>query len=352
MPSMVEAILRIRIDQSQVKSDVEQGLAGVDATKAGRSSGKSYGDGFEGAAKDRLRDSTGKFIPDDDAKKSGSQRGSAFGSALKAGISKALSGFSLSKVFGGSGEGALDKGLLGGLLPGIQGLSAAKASVVGLAGSALAALPSVAALGAGFIGVVGAVETLKSGIKTLIGTKDAMGPLYAQAQQIKNAYTSVMATAAQSILGPLTRAFNQIPRLLNQLGPAISSVFKGAGTLIQPLLGGLDNLLKQVLPFLGQLFRATAPLVRPLLSALTSLVVNVLPALVSLVRAAKPAFDVLEQILGVLGSNIGKMLSGFAPVVKASSTILAALGGVLGALLPVVGKVASSLATMLAPVFI
>jgi phage-related protein len=358
MPSMADAFLRLRVDQSQVQKDTQAGLNSVDTTSAGKKAGASYGGSFSKQVTSSTKGTAGKVISDADARSSGSKAGTSFGSELRASITKALSGFSLSKILGGGGEGdnAATKtlnsgGILGGLLPGIAGLSGLKATIVGIGGAAVAALPAVTALGAGFVGIGGAVSAIALGAKTLIGTKQDMGPLYAQAQAVAKSYEATMQTAAQSMLVPLRNAMGQLPALLKSIQPAISSVFAGAGTLIAPLLTQLTYTAQDVLPLLGGAFRAVAPLVTPLLTGIRTLVVSILPPMVTLIRAAQPAFNAFASILTTLGGNLGKMFTSFTPVIAASSTILRTLLDVLTAILPIVGSLAGVLASALAPVF-
>jgi phage-related protein len=359
MVAMADALLRLRVDPSQVQKDTEAGLDKVDATPAGKKVGGQFGTGFTTGVSGATRDAAGKFVSSADAKKAGGQAGTSFGGELKASLTKVFKGFSLSGLLtggGGEGDNAASKtlnsgGLLGGLLPGISGLSGLKATVVGIGAAAVATLPSIFALQAGFIGISGAVKAISVGAQALIGTKTDMGPLYAQAQTVAKTYQAIMTQAAQSLLSPLRTVMNQIPVLLAQLEPAISSAFAGAGTLLGPLTTGLGNIARTVLPQLGALFRATAPLVTPLLTGLNSLLALVLPPLINLIRSAQPAFAALASILTTLGLNLGKMLTDFAPVVAVSSSVLRVLANVLTALLPVVGSLAASLARTLAPVF-
>lgn len=358
MVAMADATLRLRIDSSQVQKDTEAGLDKVDAAPAGKKTGGQFGGGFQVGVSGATRDAAGKFVSAGDAKKAGGDAGTSFGGELRASITKAFKGFSLSGLLGGGGEGdnAATKtlnsgGLLGGILPGISGLSGLKATVIGIGSAAVATLPSIVALQAGFIGISAAVKAISLGAQTLIGTKTDMGPLYAQAQTISKTYQSIMTQAAQTLVAPLRTVMNQIPVLLAQLEPAISSAFAGAGTLLAPLTAGLGNIVRTVLPQLGALFRATAPLVTPLLTGLNSLLALVLPPLIGLIRSAQPAFAALASILTTLGLNLGRMLTDFAPVVAVSSSVLRVLANVLTALLPIVGTLAAGLARTLAPVF-
>jgi phage-related protein len=357
MPSMADAFLRLRVDSSQVQKDTQSGLDSVDTKTAGTKGGKDYSTGFTAQIRSLLpKQMTGLFSGK--AGEEGSKSGQSFSSALKSELTRAFQGFSLSALLGGGGEGenGVTKtvnggGLLGGLLPGISGLSAVKASIIGIGGAAVAALPSVVALQAGFIGITAGVKAVDLGIKTLIGTKNDTGPLYAQAQQIAATYQSVMQKAATAMLAPLKSIFNQIPVLLNQLEPAIASAFSGAATLLGPLLSGLTNIAKTVLPQLGGAFRAVSPLIKPLTDGLTSLVAGILPPMVTLIKAAVPVFQVFAGFLGTLGKNIGALFTAFAPVLGQSNLVLGALLSVLNALIPVITSLATSLARTLGPVF-
>ena len=264
------------------------------------------------------------------------------------------------KLAGGTGnaKGNLASNLAGGLGPGILGLSLKTGTIAGLGGSLLGALPALGAIGAtlGVGGIGGSV--LEMGAKQLIGQKNtkanpnAEGPLYQQAQQVTKTAQAVFQNAAGGMLAPLKQAFGEIPGLLRGIEPALKAVFAGAGTLIQPLLMGLDDIAKDVLPGLGKAFRAVAPLIQPLLHGFSQLAGGLLTGLVTLLKAAAPAVKALASGLGDLGAGLGKMLGDFAPVIRASSTIFEALLDVISGLFPVIGKLAQVFASALAPVFV
>lgn len=303
-----------------------------------------------------------------DVEKSGADDGKSYSRGFLATVSSAFSNFSLPGLGGGKGgkksASAADlvgnadtSGITGGMMPGIMGLSGKTASILGIGGSLLGALPALTAALSAF-GVAGAgAGVISMGAKSLIGTKNVkgkpatQGPLYDQAQSVKNALSNTMQDAASAMLGPLKAAFSDIPGMLKGIAPALKGVFAGAGTLIGPLLDGINDLAHMVLPGLGQAFRAVAPLVTPLLDGFGRLIQGLLPGLISMLRAAMPAVRALSDILGALGKDLGSMFSSFAPVISASAVIFKALMDVLSALFPIIGKLAATLATALAPVF-
>lgn len=261
----------------------------------------------------------------------------------------------LAGMFGGGRGGGFLGGLAGGAGPVPTGLGALglRNTLLATGGSlGLAALPAllggiaplgVAGLGAGVLGL---------GARTLIGSRQQQGPLYAQATSALATIRKTFEQSTSTLVGPLLRALGEIPGLIRKIGPDLRAMFAGAATLIQPVLHGLADLAHMVLPLLGKAFRATAPLIRPLLDGFGKLLSGLLPGLISLLHAARPAVTVLSHILGMLGSNLGVMLRDMAPAVRASSVIFKALGDVLAAIFPIVGKLAAVFARDLAPVFI
>jgi hypothetical protein len=259
------------------------------------------------------------------------------GSGGRAGVS----GLTAASLLAGIGRG-------GG--PGILGISARNAAIVGGGGILAGALPAAAALGGALgVGAVGA-GVIGLGAKTLIGTKKDPGQLYGAAQPVGQAFESTMKAAAQPLVAPLRTAFAEIPKMLHDLLPDLKQLFASAGTLIQPLLHGINDLAHMVLPGLSAALRAVAPLLRPILDGFGQLIAGILPGLVSLLRAAAPVITVIAGVLGTLGRDLGSMLSDFAPVLKQSAVIFKALFDVVGALLPIIGQLAAIFARALAPI--
>jgi phage-related protein len=240
------------------------------------------------------------------------------------------------------------KGVIGGIGPGIPGVSARAATGIAAGGLGLAALPAGVALqAAGGVASAG-IGVISAGAQQLT---EKGGPLFNQAATVKTAAETAMKTAATGMLAPLKQAFDQIPAMLKNITPALTSVFAGAGTMIAPLLNGVNQLAKTVLPLLGNAFRAVSPLITPIMSGLSQLAAGVLPGLITMLQAAKPAVDALSGILGTLGRDLGAAFTAMAPAIGASSVIFKALGDVLGAILPIVANLAATFATALAPVF-
>src|SRR5262252_250259 len=239
---------------------------------------------------------------------------------------------------------------LGGIGPGVLGIGARTATIAGAGALGIGALPALlapaAALGTGALGL-GAIAL---SAKTLIGTKQAQGPLYAQGQAAGKALQEGLLDGAKTMLGPLRTALGEIPKLMKQIQPDLRAFFSGAATLIQPFLHGLVDIAHDVLPGLGQAFRAAAPLIRPLLDGIGQLVRGFLPGLVTLLRASMPAIRVFSQILGTLGRDLGQMFTLMAPVLRQSAVLLKAIFDVVGSLLPIIARLAGMFARALAPV--
>jgi hypothetical protein len=251
----------------------------------------------------------------------------------------------------GGSTGGFFKGLFSGIGPNILGLGTKLTAGVGLGGSLLGALPALAGgLGALGVGGIGA-GVIGLGAKTLIGTRQAPGALFNQAQTADAALKTGITSAAGGLAGPLRQVLGQVPQLIHSIAGPLRQLFAGAGTLIGPFVHGLTDLAKLVLPGLGQAFRIVAPLMRPFLDGVGHLVANLLPGLNALLKAVRPALTVLEQILAMLGRDLGSMFKDFAPVVRSSAVILKALFGVLAGLLPIIGQLAAIFAKTLAPVF-
>jgi phage-related protein len=235
--------------------------------------------------------------------------------------------------------------------PGILGISAKRASQVGVGGSLLGALPALlgplAALGVGGAGA----GVLALGAKTLIGTKQDPGQLYNPAQKAGAALQGGLKTAAQPLVKPLEQAFSQIPSLIKSITPALTQLFAGASTLIQPFLQGITALAKDVLPGLGQAFRVVAPLMEPFLSSIGQLFKNLLPGLLSMLKAVQPILGVLEGVVGRVGTALGGLFSAIAPVMQPASVLLKAVLDLVLSLLPIIGQLAAIFASALAPAF-
>jgi cell wall-associated NlpC family hydrolase/phage-related protein len=329
--SIVDAFLRLRVDRSKVKDDVEKGIDSADTRGAGTRAGRQFGTAFAAESGGRQRDGLGKFVASH--KVAGRAAGKSFGDEFSIQFTGTVR-----KTLAAIGPGILGMGLKGGGILTGGGLLAGMLPAAGLAAGA----GGVAAAGAGAIGI---------GAKTLIGDKQAMGPLYAQAQQVAAAFTKAMQAAAAPMLKPLQDAFAQIPKMLAAITPALQSAFAGAATLIQPLLAGVQTLATTVLPMLGQAFRAVAPLLQPMIGGLTQLIAGIMPGLITLLRAAAPAVQALAGFLGILGQGLGQMLAAFAPALAASSSLISSLGSVLATLLPVLAQIAGAFAQALAPAF-
>lgn len=256
------------------------------------------------------------------------------------------------------GGDAFHQGLLRGIGPQILGFGFKPSILAAAGGVGLAALPGLlgpaAALGVGAAGAgtAGLFASELIGSKNKPGQPATQGPLYDAAQTIKETFTQSMRSAAQPLLQPLRQVFNQIPGLLRGLIGPLRELTGGAGTLLEPIIHGIDDLAKDVLPGLGRSFRAAAPLIRPLLDGIGELVKGVLPGLVTLLHASEPAVRVFAGILGTLGRDLGQMFRIMAPAVRASSVVLKAIFDVVGALLPILGSLAKVFASALAPVIV
>lgn len=216
---------------------------------------------------------------------------------------------------GGGGRGGFFSGLFGGIGPGIPGVGTKAALGVAGISSILASLPAIGAIG-GVLGVAGI------GAKELIGSKQNKGPLFGAAKQAGDAFTSAFRNAATGMEKPLKAVFEQIPRFVRSITPALRQVFGAVGPLLGPLLHGFEGLVK-----------------------------GLLPGLIALLRSARPAITAFAGILGTLGRDLGGMLRSFSAVVKPSALVLKALADVISGLFPVIGKLAVIMAHAVAPVF-
>lgn len=354
--NLVEITVRTKDEATSQLRGFEQS-----AKKSGESAGKGFSDSFSKGANSNGGLFSGLFGKNSSS--SGDQAGRDAGNSFVSGFKNAvngrkgeLSGF-LKNLFAGSGGGLNAGGIAGGALPGMLGVSGKNATYLGLGGAALGALPALAAVGATTSLLGAGAGVISAGVHQLVGQKDtkanpnAQGPLYAEAQQITKTFQSVMRNAASGMMAPLKSAFAQIPSMLKNIEPALKSVFAGAGTLIGPLVQGIGGLAKSVLPGLGAAFKAVAPLITPLMSGIGGLVKGVLPGLVTMLKAAMPAISALASVLTTIGKGLGSMFTAFAPALRSSSVIFKALGDVIAALFPIVGKLASVLASALAPTF-
>jgi hypothetical protein len=191
--------------------------------------------------------------------------------------------------------------------------SASPYLIGGAIAAALAALPAIAAAG-------GAMAGIALGAALLIGTSSAEGPLYSQFHDMTSTLMSVVRTAALPLVQPLASAFAQIGKWAQALYPELHAVFGSLGPLVAPMTRGFEGLVS-----------------------------GVLPGFLRLMQSAKPAVSAVAGLMSSLGTSLGGMLGKLAPAVKASSQFLSGLSGIISALLPVVGQIANTLASMLGP---
>jgi len=189
-------------------------------------------------------------------------------------------------------------------------LGGKKSVIVGGVASVLAALPALGAVAG--VGLV-------AGLGGMIASK-----IPGVASQFKAFGTQVMGTLENSVkpMVPfITSALKQVSGFVKSIGPELSGLFKAVGPMLQPLIGGFEGLIK-----------------------------GLLPGLSAVLKAAMPAVQAFASVLGSLGKDLGGTFAAFAPAVKASAVVMKALFDVIGGLLPVIAKVASSLAGTLGPV--
>lgn len=326
MPAIADAFMRLRVDSSVVKRDTERGIDAADTSKAGKAAGKKFG---------------GSFTPEVGKRAGGFTRFIHFGAAGKKG----------GRQFGDGFTAEFSARTVSAIGPSILGLGA-KASFIGLGGTLAAGLlPSL--LGGLSAGVVaaGGIGTILLGAKGLIGSKKEQGPLYKAATSAGEQFKTAFQKGAAQLQAPLAKAFAEVPKIIKAIQPGLNELFKGAGTLIQPLVAGLTRFAQVALPLLGQAFRAVAPLMRPLVDALTGIVRGLLPGMIELIKASGPAVHALASVLADIAGGLGDVFRASVPAIKASSVLLTAFGRVLRALLNVIGNLAVSAANALAPAF-
>jgi cell wall-associated NlpC family hydrolase/phage-related protein len=320
--TIAEAMLDLRVDSRKVKGDVEKGIDSADTSAAGRKAGTSFGRELA----PQITTSIGRGMSKVDYKSTGRKSGEEFGISFAASTVAAIG-------------------------PGILGMGA-KGSLITMGGTLAAGLlPGlVAGLGAGAV-AGGGLLTMLLGGKALIGSKKEQGPLYAAAQQAADSFQQAFLKASGSLAPTLQSVFGQIPKILAQMTPALTALFAGAATMIQPLVSGISNLADTVLPLFGQAFRAVAPLLQPMINGITLFIQGLMPGLISLLQQAGPAIQAISGFLGTLGAGLGAMFAAFAPGLAASGALLQTLGQILASLLPMLATVAGNVAAALAPAF-
>jgi cell wall-associated NlpC family hydrolase/phage-related protein len=291
---------------------------------------------------------------------------------------------------GSSGGGSFAGNLGNGIGPNILGLNfLSKAGAIGIGGAAgLGAVPAllggaaplipaaagVGALGALYKGANQQVAPLAQLYQTIqnqqaLAVTPAQKKAVAGQQASLNQAVSQLDPAQQAMFKAETqmsdwwqnftqgfapqfaKALQQVASLLQSLSGPLTTFFKAAFTLVQPLIGAIGDLAKQWLPLLAQGFQAAAPVIRPLIDGIGSLVTGLLPGLNALIKASAPAVAALAHVFGELGGSLGQMLAIFAPVLVQSAVIFKALFDVIAAIFPIIGKLAAVFATALAPVF-
>lgn len=296
MPSIAEVFMRIHVDSGTVKRDVEDGLRKVDVKTQGDIAGREYGNSFGRSAVNQINNA-------------------------------------LRKISG----------------PGSGGISGKGLGIGALGSLGLAASPALLAAGGAAGTLAGGIGLGALGAKTLLSQG---GALQAQGATVAKAFSDQWNKAVLGMAPALGKALAGLPRLFQQLEPALQAAFQGVGALIQPLVTGLGSLAKVLLPAFGQALRIVGPFLTPLLNGFTSLVVGILPGLLGLLKLAGPAVSAVGVVLGVLGRAIGTILGGLGPGVKAASVLLVAVSQIIGALAPVVAALAVKLAVALAPAFV
>ncbi len=277
MPTIADVVLRVRVDPSQVKKDVEKGVADVDTSKAGRSAGASFGDGMAGGMDPPLRAGQDRYVKSHD--NAGKQAGGLFskGFASKLEFPKAAGAVGGLVGFGDAAQAASGKtSMFGRVLAGVNlATGVLEPAVAGLTVTVMGLSASMAAtgIGAGAYGL--ALKSLMTSIKDLnklqqqaaTGNKEAVKQLNKMlkemppavvnfAESLKGAKTDYREWAfslAKPVLAPLQRGLELITPFLQAISPLVEAASRAFGRLVGELGkriegGGLQNFVNTVLP--------------------------------------------------------------------------------------------------------
>ncbi len=170
----------------------------------------------------------------------------------------------------------------------------------------------------------------------------------AAAKSMSTQVTSTLQATVKPLVPIVVGAMSQISGFLKQIGPQLAGVFKTLGPVIMPVVKDIEGVFSQLIP----LMRAAVPAILPFVNAITGLVRGILPGLVTIVKAVVPYLGQLASTISGVGRDLGKMLSAMAPAIGPSMQILTMLVKLVGSLMPIIGQLAATLATNLAPVLV
>lgn len=389
----VAAWMRLQVDPSQVKKDVEKGLGEAKGDEAGKRVGDEFGKGFGDGAARPVAAFHEKFATDSakSGHDAGDQSGRSFGqafAALTAGIARTFwAGFTApeqtrdaqgqftaaggrhGKAYADSFHAAFSKMLhslsrdtdqelsltarhIGGFSPGILGIrpGTKRGLIGGGVAAGLGAAPALFA-GAGALGVAGAGGgLLAAGFGAVQSQVSDLVAARTKAQQAAGkATTPAQQQAAQA---QLAQANAQIA----QLSPALQSIIKSEtqiqdtwkkfATSLAPLFAGpvaqVAKLFSQLTGPLHQVFAGAATLAKPLIDGLGNLAKQVLPLLGQAFRAVAP---LVKPLLDGLTGLITGLLPGLITLLHAAAPAVQVLGGFLAQL----GKAAGNMLGAFAP---
>lgn len=247
MPTIAEVMLRLRVDKTQLKRDIDDSLNRVDTRGAGTTAGRSFGRTFSSESSSAIS----KLFRGGNQGIDWSKLGSNIGSQMAGGLSRALSGA------GGAISPALSNPYAAG------GIFAALVTAAPFAGQAIAG-GLVTGLGAGLagIGVFAASKTKpvqtafdhlkETANKALAQIGAPMVPVLQSilktAKDVVTKLTPVFKAAEQIISGPLKQFVNTFLRAFTQpaVVTSIKAVANAFGAILKALAPSLPGLFREV----------------------------------------------------------------------------------------------------------
>lgn len=308
MPSTADVFLRLRVDQNQVRRDVDDGLKGVNTGSAGKRAGGQFSNEF------------GKEL---------NKRAPKHGQSFVENISKAIT---------------LKSSLItGGITAALASLPALMAGAGAVAGIALGAGLMVAVIkniNSQEKALTTAIAKLQAKVKAGTATSADKRQLAADQAQLRN-------------LQAQAREYGTVTAALGKLRDTALNVF---GKVLTPLIGpftkaltGMGAWLTRNQGLFRNFFAAVAPYVPIVEHFFENMIKAFLPPLTALLVKAQPAVGhVLNSFVGMTKSGIGGLFHQLGQGVGPSALAFGHLLQVLTPLLPAIGRLAVLAAQLLA----
>jgi phage-related protein len=146
----------------------------------------------------------------------------------------------------------------------------------------------------------------------------------------------------------------QVKSAFSDLGSHVKSQLVDlAQPLVKPFVAAaaqLRTIFDQVAPHIGQAFSAVAPMIAPLVDGIGQFATGIMPGFVQALKSAQPVTEALADGLGSIGRGLGGFFAELSSGSGGAAQGLGALLDTVDSLLPVVGSLLGSLATLGGPI--